>query len=336
MPRKNGILTAEQKEALLKEWNGKTNQVKRLCSKYGVSSGSIWRWKRLYSGTTESLANQSRIQEQYYNEHTKEEIDLIKNAIEQHPNCGTLELFSILKQKSNYNRSFHGLDRFVRKNGYMEKVKTKKLVREREKTKTPITHNRLYVFGFMQMDVRKVPNICYAGNDKKDFYLYHITDEATMERFSYPYENYNQENSIDFLKRALHFYGYIPFQIKNETVSTFADYLTYRENDEFKKFCLSLEIVPLFVKQNDIPNLKRCHRTDNAKLYPSIRFKTLDELKHQTAIYLERINNTLSPSLKNPETKTFRSPIIQRAIFSQTEIGQQLIHRYKSHYNPND
>ena len=56
-----------------------------------------------------------------------------------------------------------------------------------------------------QMDVKYVPKDCYVGSDGEKFYQYTVIDEASRERFIFPYKEHSSYSTIDFLKRAIVF-----------------------------------------------------------------------------------------------------------------------------------
>ena len=62
-----------------------------------------------------------------------------------------------------------------------------------ESTKKKSKHNKKYdtptVLGIKwQLDVKVVPTACYSGKDGEKFYQYTMIDEASRERFIYPYK----------------------------------------------------------------------------------------------------------------------------------------------------
>lgn len=50
-----------------------------------------------------------------------------------------------------------------------------------------------------QMDVKVVPKQCYVGELPDKF----VIDEASRERFIYPYKEQSSYSTIDFVKRAI-------------------------------------------------------------------------------------------------------------------------------------
>ena len=57
------------------------------------------------------------------------------------------------------------------------------------------------------MDVKFVPKICYVGEYEERFYQYTMLEEASRKRFMYAYAENSSFSTIDFVKRAIIFFG---------------------------------------------------------------------------------------------------------------------------------
>ena len=64
------------------------NVVTKAAIKYNVTRQYIYFWKRRYDGTPQSLADRSHKPEHHPNQHTEEEIKLIKDMRRRNPNAG--------------------------------------------------------------------------------------------------------------------------------------------------------------------------------------------------------------------------------------------------------
>ena len=89
----------------------------KYASKYGVSKASrvyntsrntIYRYIKRYDGTLYSLANKSRKPKSHPNQHTKEELKLIKDMFDKNKNTGLVVFWVKLKQRG-YTRSVSSL-----------------------------------------------------------------------------------------------------------------------------------------------------------------------------------------------------------------------------------
>ena len=77
-------------------------------NKYGVTAAAIryrlnrqyiYRWRKRYDGTLQSLADRSHRPHHHPNQHTPEEIKLILNMRRRNPNTGIVVLWVKLRQK---------------------------------------------------------------------------------------------------------------------------------------------------------------------------------------------------------------------------------------------
>lgn len=85
----------------------------KYAEKYGVTKAAIryktnrqyiYRWKRRYDGTIESLRCRSRRPHHHLNQHTPEEIKLIRDVRRQNPHAGLVILWVKLMQRG-YKRA---------------------------------------------------------------------------------------------------------------------------------------------------------------------------------------------------------------------------------------
>ena len=84
----------------------------------------MYRWKRLYNGTLESLENGScRPKTKHPNSQTDEEIKHIQDLIKRNPTIGLNELYGKLRVNYGYTRNPVTLYRFLRKNNYFKDLK---------------------------------------------------------------------------------------------------------------------------------------------------------------------------------------------------------------------
>ena len=97
----------------------------RYAEKYGVTKAAIkyktnrqyiYRWKRRFDGSIESLRDRSRRPHSHPNQHTSQEIQLIRNMRRRNPHTGLVTFWVKLRQRG-YTRSITGLYRFLKKQG---------------------------------------------------------------------------------------------------------------------------------------------------------------------------------------------------------------------------
>ena len=73
--------------------------VKPNAIRYKTSRQSIYRWQKKYDGTFRSLADRSHRPHSHPNQHTKEEITLIRNMRRRKPYAGLVVFWIKLRQR---------------------------------------------------------------------------------------------------------------------------------------------------------------------------------------------------------------------------------------------
>ena len=90
--------------------------VTKAAIRYNVNRQYVYRWKKRYDGTLESLADRSHRPHHHPNEHTPEELKLISDMRRRNPNAGLVVFWIKLRQRG-YTRTITGLYRVLRKTG---------------------------------------------------------------------------------------------------------------------------------------------------------------------------------------------------------------------------
>ena len=137
----------------------------KYAEKYGVTKAAIryktnrqyiYRWKRRYDGTLESLADKSHRPHSHPNQHTAEELKLIADMRRRNPHAG-LVVFWVKLMQRGYIRSIPGLYRVLLRQGQMAlKPKNPKYI--------PKPYEQMQYPGQrVQIDVKFVPSACLVG-----------------------------------------------------------------------------------------------------------------------------------------------------------------------------
>ena len=190
-----------------------TKDISYVCRKYKISKASLMRWNKQYDGTKVSLEDRShKPHSPHPNAHAKEEITWIENYHRRNPNISICELFGKLVCEKDYQRHPGSLYRVFIRLGYRKRPESTK--EKKRKLKPYDTPEDMGVK--WQMDVKYVPKRCYSGKNEQQFYQYTMIDEATRERFIYVYSEQSSYSTIDFVKRAIKYFGYIPQIIQTD------------------------------------------------------------------------------------------------------------------------
>ena len=99
--------------------------VTKAAIKFKESKRTIYRWRERYDGTLESLKDRSRRPHYHPNQHTTEEIKLIKNYKRNNKETGLVVLWVKLRA-AGYTRTIQGLYHVMVRLGIYEKAPSKK------------------------------------------------------------------------------------------------------------------------------------------------------------------------------------------------------------------
>lgn len=270
------------------------NSIEFVCRKYHISRVSLWRWNKKYDGTPESLIDKShRPLSKHPNAHTDIEIKWIKDLIRRNPHITLCELWYKLRINKGYSRHIGSLYRILRKLGFYNQIiisGTSKYIPKHYETPKELGEK-------WQIDVKYVPIQCTAPTIPNDtrFYQYTCIDEASRERFLYWYDSHTPANTVDFLKRCIIYYEYIPLEIQTDNGTEFTwNKEKIKKTHPMDEFCIKNKIYhhkirPRTPRHNG--KVERSHRNDNERFYSYLSFYSLEDLKEQGKRYLKRSNN---------------------------------------------
>jgi len=299
----NNPYSAQEKLRALKLW--KRSTIEFVCHRFHCSERSLWRWKSKYDGTLASLENGScRPKTPHPNSQTEEEKNNIKNLLRRNPCISLNELYGKLREKYGYTRCYVTLYKYLCNLG----VKSKGKKREPYKPKPYITPE--HIGEKMQLDVKFVPNECKAKcvPGWANFYQYTIIDEATRKRYIRAYQELTSLNTIDFVERAIKFFGYVPQMIQTDNGSEFTYTRQTKDDREhpFDEFCRAKGIIHKLIKPRTPRHngkVERSHRSDNERFYKYLKFYSFEDLQKQMSAYLYRSNRIPMRTLESVDGK---------------------------------
>lgn len=280
-----------------------------VCRKYHVSKASLMRWNKLYDGSRESLIGKShRPLHEHPNAHTAEELKWISDYHRRNPSMSVCEMYGKLRHEKAYNRHPGSLYRVFVRLGFRSKAEsTKKKSKHLGHYETPKMPGIKW-----QMDVKCVPAACYVGKDDEKFYQYTMIDEATRERFIYPYKEQSGFSTEDFVKRSITYFGYGPKTIQTDNGSEFTNFSKTKREHALDALCRELGITHKLIRPRTPwhnGKVERSHRNDQERFYNWMKFYSYDDLKTQMKAYLRRSNNAVMAVLG------WLSPIEKRQSF---------------------
>lgn len=131
------------------------------------------------------------------------------------------------------------------------------------------------------------------GKDGKKFYQYTMLEEASRKRFIYAYEENSSYSTIDFVKRAIIFFGYAPKTIQADNGAEFTHFVRTKRTHPFDLFCNHYHIEHKLIRPRTPwhnGKVERSHRNDQERFYNYLSFYSFNDLQEQIKRYLRRAN----------------------------------------------
>ena len=273
----------------------------KYCEKYGVSRASrkynksrsyIYFWKKRFDGTLESLACESRRPHHHPNQHTDEELRLIRNMHRRNPRIGVVELWARLR-KRGYSRCVESLWRVLRREGMTEKEKHKKKYRPKPYEQMQYPGQRI------QIDVKVVPRYCIADPQLK-LYQYTAIDEYSRYRILGAYPEQSTYSSADFLKKVVKAFARKGVKVECVQTDNGFEFTNRFSNTKrnlptlFERTAADLGIFhklirPYTPRHNG--KVERSHREDQKRFYSIRRFYSLADFGGQLAAHQSASNS---------------------------------------------
>ena len=268
------------------------NGVSKASRKYNKSRSYIYFWLNRWDGSVESLACQSRRPHAHPNQHTAEELKLIRDMRRRNPDLGMVELWHRLR-KRGYTRRPESLFRVMRKMGMFPAPKPQNPYKP--KPYEQMTHPGERV----QIDVKVVPRKCIADPELRLF-QYTAIDEFTRLRFLAAYPEQSTYSSADFLQKAYKWYGRRGIHVECVQTDNGFEFTNRFSNTKrhlptlFEATATNLGIRhklirPYTPRHNG--KVERSHREDQKRFYNSHSFYSLDDFASQLAVHNRRSNN---------------------------------------------
>ena len=271
--------------------------VTKAAIRYKTSRQNIYRWRKRYDGTLQSLADRSHRPHSHPNQHTPEELKLIRDMRRRNPNAGLVVFWVKLRQRG-YRRSISGLYRVLRRTG-QEVVKLpnpKYIPKPYEQMQHPGQR--------VQIDVKYVPAACLVGaavDDAKEnggyYYQYTFIDEYSRFRYLEASKEHNTYSSTVFLLHCVERFPYAIECVQTDNGPEFTNRLNSNNTTKPTLFETTLSrlgiqrklIKPYTPRHNG--KVERSHRKDNEEFYASHKFFSFEDFQKQLAVRQRQYNN---------------------------------------------
>ena len=274
--------------------------VTKAAIKFCECRRTIYRWRKRYDGTLKSLKDKSRKPNYHPNQHTDEEIKMIKNYKANNKDTGLVVLWVKLRE-AGYTRTIQGLYHAMQRLGIYKKTPSKKKESEPSDWKSGT-----YPGEKVQIDVKYVPKKCLSPElqeKNEKYYQYTAIDEFTRIRYTWFTNEHSTYMSSIFVKKLVRYFKE-QFGIEIKTIQTdngfeFTNRLSWQAFLKNKKtlFESTLEelgieykvIKPHTPKQNG--RVERSHRKDQERFYYNKVFYSLEDLRNRGADWRKEYNN---------------------------------------------
>lgn len=218
------------------------------------------------------MADRSHRPHHHPNQHTEEELKLIRNMRRRNPNTGLVVLWVKLRQRG-YSRSVSGLYRVLTRSGQMAvKLPNPKYI--------PKPYEPMQYPGQRgQIDVKFVPAACLVGEAAgKKFYQYTFIDEYSRFRYLEAFEEHSTYTSALFIQHVAEKFPYVIECIQTDNGTEFTNRLNSKNTAKKTLFEQTLAqlgirhklIRPFTPRHNG--KVERSHRKDNEEFYASHKF----------------------------------------------------------------
>lgn len=259
--------------------------VTKAAIKYKTNRQYIYRWKKRFDGSMESLRDRSRRPHHHPNQHTPEEIKLIADMRRRNPHAG-LVIFWVKLMQRGYSRSMTGLYRFLKKQGFMA-------VHPPNPKYIPKPYEQMVYPGQrVQVDVKFVPSACLKNSKVigKKFFQYTAIDEYSRWRFVEAFEEQNTYSSAQFVDLLVKAFPFPIECIQTDNGTEFTNRFTSHK-DKPTLFQVHLEqhgiqhklIRPYTPRHNG--KVERSHRKDNERFYATHQFYSFEDFAKQLKEY---------------------------------------------------
>ena len=275
--------------------------VTKAAIKFKMHRKTIYRWRKKYDGTAQSLKNKSRRPHGHPKQHTETEIRLIKNYKYKNKDTGLVVLWIKLRG-AGYTRTLTSLYRVMQRIGIYRKTPSKK----KEYEPKPYEEMR-YPGERVQVDVKYVPvkSLTKEVREKDGrYYQYTAIDEYTRKRVLWASKEQSTSASTEFIKVIMKKFPFKIECIQTDNGFEFTNRLNWQGTKKKTMFENKLEelgirhklIKPKTPRHNG--KVERSHRKDQERFYYNKIFCSFEDFKNRLKYWEKEYNNFPMKPLK--------------------------------------
>ncbi len=256
--------------------------------KYHTSRQQIKRWRDKYDGTVGSLANKSRRPKSHPNQHTNEELALLKTKYKKFKIDGLAQVY-VEAKKLGYSRSYDSMCKRIRLMNMKPSIAKKSYPKSNWKA-----YKTTYPGEKVQIDIKYVPieSILFGPLDKR-YYQITAIDEYTRKRVLRIVDEKSVTHTANFLETLEDEMGFKIKTVQTDNGREFVNESLEKESMfEIKLKELNIEYKrtrPYSPWQNG--KVERSHRLDS-EFYSRKKFLSYEEMIKSVKKNCSRYNNT--------------------------------------------
>lgn len=268
--------------------------VTEAAKRYKQHRKTIYRWREKYDGTKKSLVNKSRRPHRHPNQHTTEEITMIKKFKAQNKDAGLVVLW-IKLMRNGYTRSITSLYRIMQRLGIYNKAPSKKK-RYIPKPYEQMTHPGERI----QIDVKYVPSNCLSTELREQgekYYQYTAIDEYTRQRVLWASKEHSTYASAQFMDIVINKFKYKIECVQTDNGGEFTNKLNPQKTNMKTMFEKKLETLGIKHKlirartPRHNGKVERSHRKDQEIFYYKRVFVSFEDFKEKLRHWTREYNN---------------------------------------------
>ena len=272
-----------------------THNVTETALRYKCSRKTVYKWKKRWDGTKESLQEHSRRPKRLRKKYSEEELRQIKKRLKQCRWSDLILAFQLSVERDGYSGSYGAFKAIARK---LQEEKPKKKKRPRK----PKPYQRAaYPGEKLQIDVKFVPTGCVANGQK--YYQFTAVDECTRWTFREMYDEHSTYSAKDFLDKLIRHSPFPIREIQTDNGTEFTNALIVVKAKHKTLFEEALEDMGILYHRIRIATprhngkVERQHRTDSERFYSRLRMFSLEDGRKQLAVYQKLSNNYIKTCL---------------------------------------
>lgn len=266
--------------------------------RYHVSVKTLFKWKKRWDGTPQSLEDQSRAPHHVAKKISEKMQKLIKRLCKKYKWQDIILAYQEARDKHSFTYTYHCFEMWKRR--FMEKKGNKKPKKRHNKP----YERASYPGQKVQIDVKFVPTECLTGEAQQEkYYVYVAVDECTRWTYRQIYREHSTYSSTEFLREFLSKCPFMVRMVQTDNGSEFTKRLLSKDESLDSLFeevlkengILYHRIKPGTPRHNG--KVERTNRIDQSRFYNKLRMYSFEDGKNQLKAYQDKYNDCIKHCL---------------------------------------